>query len=453
MSDQYGANDRYGMDDRYGASAMADENVAKDVEYTGRYLVLLDQDDPKAGLDALRSRAGVSVAEHVRAGDSAGPALEQGGTVVLDALGVAIVEAVQGDQRLALEATVASTRALVGAEPERVLHAYKEETAAHPVEYFEGYLHGVADLVERVRGNGQAGPVRARAAAGPLWSEAQATWGLQAVLATETALTGRGVGVAILDTGIDAAHPDLAGRVKASASFVPGQAVDDGHGHGTHCAGTACGPRNPSSGPRYGVACEADIYAGKVLSNQGRGSDGMILDGINWALAQEGVRVISMSLGGAVALGAGFSRIYERAARRCLNNGKVIVAAAGNESLRPLDLQPVGTPANCPSILAVAAVAPDFTIAPFSCAGLNPVGGEVDVAGPGVGVLSTWPNGGYRRLNGTSMATPHVAGVTALLWEQNPNATAAQIVTLLRSGAKHLGLPVSDAGRGLVQAP
>ncbi|MFJ3922241.1 S8 family serine peptidase [Streptomyces sp. NPDC090022] len=441
------------MGDQYNVTAMADDGVAKNVEYTGRYLVLLDQDDPQAGLDALASGAGVSVAEHVQAGDSAVRALEQGGTVVLDELGIAIVEAVEGDQRLALEATIAATRSLVGAEPERVLHAYRESTADHPVEYYEGYLHGVADLVERVRGNGQVKQPPARAAAVPQWSEAQATWGLQAILATETALTGRGVGVAILDTGIQEDHPDLTARLRQSASFVPGQAVDDGHGHGTHCAGTACGPRNPATGPRYGVACEADIYVAKVLSNQGRGSDGQILDGINWAMDQAGVRVISMSLGGAVALGAGFSRIYERAARQCIKRGKLIIAAAGNESRRPLDLRPVGSPANCPSVLAVGAIAPDFTIAPFSCAGLNPHGGGVDLVGPGVDVLSTWPNGGYRRLAGTSMATPHVAGVTALLWEQNPNATAAQIMTLLRAGTRDLGLPASDAGRGLVQAP
>ncbi|MEU8679191.1 S8 family serine peptidase [Streptomyces sp. NPDC048560] len=441
------------MSDEYSETVMADEGVARNVEYTGRYLVLLDQDDPKAGLDALSSGAGVSVTDHVHAGDSATTALEQGGTVVLDDLGIAIVEAVEGDQRLALEATIASTPTLVGAEPERVLHAYQKTTAAYPGEYFEGYLHGVADLVERVRGNGHANPQLAQAAAGPVWNEAQATWGLQAILATETALTGTGVGVAILDTGIHEAHPDLVGRVRQSVSFVPGQAVEDGHGHGTHCAGTACGPRNPATGPRFGVACEADIYVAKVLSNKGRGSDGQILDGINWAMDQDRVRVISMSLGGAVALGAGYSRIYERAARRCLKRGKVIIAAAGNESRRPLDIQPVGTPANCPSVVAVGAIAPDFTIAPFSCAGLNPNGGGVDLVGPGVDVLSTWRNGGYRRLSGTSMATPHVAGIAALLWEQNPNATAAQIVTLLRGGTRNLGLSASDAGRGLVQAP
>lgn len=291
------------------------------------------------------------------------------------------------------------------------------------------------------------------APAPPLWDETQATWGLQAILATESEYTGRGVGVAILDTGVDLSHPDLADRIAQTASFVEGETVDDGQGHGTHCVGTSCGPQRPASGPRYGVACEADIYIGKVLNNQGSGAEWQILQGINWAASQKGVRVVSMSLGGAVALGAGYSRFYERAARRALKRGVVIVAAAGNDSLRPGILAPVATPANCPSILAVGALAQDYTIAPFSCAGLNPNGGVVDVVAPGVNVLSTWRDGGYRRISGTSMATPLVAGVTALLWEQNPGATASDIMSLLRTGVRNLGLPMSDGGRGMVQAP
>ncbi|NXY98829.1 S8 family serine peptidase [Streptomyces sp. BR123] len=435
---------------------MADADVDSQIEYTGRYLVLLDQDDPKAGLDALTSGAGVASAEHVPSGASGIRALEEGGTVVLDDLGIAIVDTAP-DQRSALEATVASTPSLISVEPERVLRAFTERTATRTGEYFDGYCdgyaHGVADLTGRVRGDGQPRAGVPQAAAPPPWDESQATWGLQAVLATETTLTGAGIGVAILDTGIDASHPDLAGRVVQSASFVPGETVDDGHGHGTHCAGTACGPKRPAAGPRYGVACEAGIFVGKVLNNRGRGPDGQILGGINWAIAQRSVRVISMSLGLPMALGDGYSRIYERAARRAMQRGIVMVAAAGNESRRPARIAPVGQPANCPSILAVGAVGPDFSIAPFSCGGLNPNGGGVDMVGPGVDVLSTWRGGGYRRLDGTSMATPHVAGLTALLWEQNPGASASQIVALLRAGTRNLALPVSDAGLGLAQAP
>lgn len=437
------------MTNGYDAAAMADAGIPQGAgpEYTGRYLVLLDQDDPQSGLNALASGAGISSTEHVPSGDAGIHAFEQGVSVVLDDLGVAIV-ATYPDQRSALEATVASTPSLLTAEPERVLRAY---TAS--LEFLEGYKQGVIDAVGRASGNGQQGAALTQTPAPPAWDEAQATWGLQAILATETAQTGRGVGVAILDTGVHLNHPDLAGRIAQTASFVPGESVDDGHGHGTHCVGTSCGPQTPASGPRYGVACGADIYVGKVLSNQGRGGDGQILEGINWAVAQKDVRVVSMSLGGAVALGGGYSRIYERAARRALKRGVVVVAAAGNESKRPGTVEPVGQPANCPSILAVGAIAKDYTIAPFSCAGLNPNGGAVDLVAPGVDVLSAWRGGGYRRLSGTSMATPHVAGVTALLWEQTPGADASEIVTRLRTGVRDLGLSVSDGGRGLVQAP
>lgn len=113
------------MSNGYGAAAMADADIPKGpgVEYTGRYLVLLDQDDPKAGLNALAKGAGVSAADHVPSGDSGIHTLEQRGSVVLDDLGVALVAA-DPDQRSALEMTVASTPSLLTAEPERVLHAY-----------------------------------------------------------------------------------------------------------------------------------------------------------------------------------------------------------------------------------------------------------------------------------------------------------------------------------------
>lgn len=432
-----------------GAAAMADADISKapGIEYTGRYLVLLDQDDPKSGLNALASGAGVSSPEHVSGGDPRIHALAQDESVVLDDLGVAIVSA-QPDQLAALEMTVASTPSLLAAEPERMLYAY---TAS--LDYLEGYKQGVIDTVGRASSNGQRGATLASAPAPPLWDETQATWGVQAVLAIETAYTGRGIGVAILDTGVDLSHPDLAGRIAQTASFVPGQTVDDGHGHGTHCVGTSCGPQRPASGPRYGVACEADIYVGKVLSNEGSGPEGSLLQGISWALSQKAVKVVSMSLGGAVALGGGYSRFYERAARESLKRGVVLVAAAGNDSRRPGFRAPVASPANCPSILAVGALARDYSIAPFSNAGLNPNGGAVNVVAPGVDVLSAWRNGGYRRISGTSMATPLAAGVTALLWEQNPGATASEIVGLLRTNVRELELPVSDGGRGMVQAP
>jgi subtilisin family serine protease len=120
------------------------------------------------------------------------------------------------------------------------------------------------------------------------------------------------------------------------ASFITGQTADDGHGHGTHCIGTACGPRKPQRLPAYGIASEAEIYAGKVLSNQGSGADGGILSGIDWAIRNK-CTVISMSLGAPVAANAAFSTVYEAVA--AVATSQFLVAAAGS---RPGRIAPVG---------------------------------------------------------------------------------------------------------------
>ena len=164
--------------------------------------------------------------------------------------------------------------------------------------------------------------------------ESTDTWGLQATRVSASSLTGEGIRVAVLDTGFDESHPDFTGRLIETSSFVPNQAVQDGHGHGTHCIGTSCGPRQPNRLPRYGVASGAEILVGKVLSNQGSGGDGGILAGMNWAITR-GCQIISMSLGSAVQAGQRFSLVYELVARRAGMRGTLIVAAAGNESSAP----------------------------------------------------------------------------------------------------------------------
>src|SRR5262249_2886767 len=162
-----------------------------------------------------------------------------------------------------------------------------------------------------------------------------------------------GVRVAILDTGIDLNHPDFAGRVISSQSFIAGQTVQDGNRHGTHCTGTACGPQLPPTGVRrYGCAFGASIFIGKVLGNAGSGADRGILNGINWGVTNEG-RSVSMSLTARVALGQPFSQVFENVGRRALAANTLIIAAAGNDSSRPGYIAPVGHPANCPSIMAV----------------------------------------------------------------------------------------------------
>ena len=411
-------------------------------EYTGAFLVLLD-DDPDAGLRALSDAAGVEVPT-ARAMDP--QALTDGGPVFFDQLGVAVVDVPPGQQAELRRAGAASPHVLA-VERERVLYALGGDPSA---DYLRGFRDGVASVVA-----GALGEAPVRGAADPCTQtpdESVSTWGLQAVRALESGYTGAGVRGCVLDTGVDTAHPDLADRVVLTQSFIAGE-LEDGHGHGTHCVGTAFGPLSPQTLPRYGVATGAEVYVGKVLSDAGSGGDRAILAGINWAITQ-GCRVISMSLGAPTAVGDTYSKVYEAVAQRALGRGSVIVAAAGNDSMRPYTTAPVSHPANCPSILAVAALDNALAVAEFSNAGLNPEGGQVDIAAPGVDVHSAWPEPqSTNTISGTSMATPHVAGVVALLAEAHPQASAAELKDLLLSGARRLELPSSDVGAGLLQAP
>jgi subtilisin family serine protease len=281
----------------------------------------------------------------------------------------------------------------------------------------------------------------------------QGAWGLQTTRVTASRFSGRGVLVAVLDTGIDLQHPDFATRTIVSESFVPGAAIDDGNGHGTYCAGVVCGPTSPAQLPRYGVACDAILYVGKVIGDDGSGTDGTILAGIDWAV-RNGCAVVSLSVGSPVAPGEPYSGVYEQAAQRALAAGTLMLAAAGNDSVRPDEIAPVDHPANCPSILAIAAIDEYLRIAPFSCGGVNGDGGEVDLAAPGVAIRSSWPRPDlYRTDSGTSMATPHVAGIAALLAEANPSIRGRDLLALLTQSVQPLSLPARDVGAGLVLAP
>ncbi len=274
-------------------------------------------------------------------------------------------------------------------------------------------------------------------------SAPNATWGLLETNVLKSKYSGQGIKVAVLDTGMDLNHPDFSGRSITHSSFIPGQHVQDLHGHGTHCIGTACGPLAPAKVPRYGIAHQAQIFAGKVLSNSGTGSTGGILAGINWAIAN-GCHVISMSLGSK----AGPQAYYEQAAKRALAAGSLIIAASGNDSARPGYIHSTGAPANSPSMVAVAALDSRLNVGVFSNAG------KIEIAGPGVDVLSSVPMPRqYATFSGTSMATPHVAGIAALIAESNAAYRGAALEAQLRTTARTLPLPKSDVGSGLVQSP
>jgi subtilisin len=453
-----------------------ESNVDNPTEFTGKYIVLLRDDGVKEGLQAIKKAAGLS--EVCNAADYSEGAVEmaeaQSAEVfVLDKLKVAVVDA-DPSQLEGLQSAASEDSAILAVEPERVMYALN--LAGEPRQYLRGYRDAVNHLFEALTGT--TAEAEAEAAALGFTDNAQFTWGLQAVQASQSHFSGRGVRLAVLDTGFDLDHPDFIGRTVSSQSFIPGQAVDDLNGHGTHCIGTSVGPQQPAGGVRrYGCASRSEIFVGKVLSNQGSGADGGILAGINWAITN-GCQVISMSLGAPVQPGEPFSTIYENVAQRALgsNPGTLIVAAAGNDSrdrvtgARFEPPRPVGRPANCPSILAVAALDSNLQVAPFSNGGINPSGGGVDIAGPGVSVFSSapepfpstvqpsgpgrpWP-ARYHTISGTSMATPHVAGVAAMWLEARGLSTSAQALwQLLTGNARRLTLQSRDVGVGLVQAP
>ncbi|KAA0253170.1 protease [Acidobacteria bacterium ACD] len=425
---------------------------AKAPATTGRLLVLFREGLDGFGVADLRNAAGLRAA---CSADFAGcrateDDLGEADAYVLHELGVALVDA-DPDQARSLAEKASAQGPLLAVEPERAVRALHDDPS-HLPEYLRGYRDAVNDLVAQLAA--EAAPGALDLLGSPALGESEYTWGLQATNVHRSAFSGKGVKVAVLDTGFDLKHPDYPHREIVAESFVPGSKPQDGHGHGTHCIGTACGPKAPYHMPRYGVAHEAGIHAGKVLDDNGGGADGWILAGVNWAISK-GCRVVSMSLGAEVSLGQPYSKVFETAAKRGLKKGTLVVAAAGNESERRTGhFAPVGHPANCPSVMAVGALDPKLRVPSFSNRGLDPKGGQVDVAAPGVDVHSSFPMPErYQRLSGTSMATPHVAGIAALLAEANPTATPLEIWTLITQTAKRLPLLATDVGAGLVQAP
>ncbi len=263
-------------------------------------------------------------------------------------------------------------------------------------------------------------------------------------------ITGAGIRVAVLDTGI-AAHPDL-NPISGGISFVPGVvSFNDGNSHGTHCSGTA-GARNNSIGV-VGVAPNCSFYAVKVLSDAGSGSSSSIISGMDWA-AVNGMHVVSMSLGG---LNAPFVA-YAQAVRRLQDRGTVVVMAAGNSFgtafpwvNAPANSITTGVPNASP--IAVAAVDMNRIIASFSSRGGQvALWNQVSVSAPGVSIISTVPGGGYASKSGTSMATPTVAGAAALIKQRFPGISPAAVKLKLMSTATDLGLAGYDIayGSGLI---
>jgi subtilisin family serine protease len=267
---------------------------------------------------------------------------------------------------------------------------------------------------------------------------------------------GTGVDVAVLDTGIDKTHPDLAGKVVAELNFTDAPSVTDVFGHGTHVAGTVAGTGVGSGGARKGVAPGAELLNGKVLNDFGSGLESWIIDGMEWA-ADNGAEVISMSLQG------GFSDGTDPMAQAVnditATRGVLFTIAAGNVGF--FGEQSVTTPGTASSALTVGAVSKSDVLADFSGRGprLGDFAVKPDVTAPGVDIIAPRAAGStigpivdeiYMMLSGTSMATPHAAGAAAILKQEFPLWTPQELKSALVSTALPGPYSVYQQGGGRI---
>ena len=296
-------------------------------------------------------------------------------------------------------------------------------------------------------------------------------WGVHAIGALASwgafGARGQGIKVGLLDTGVDASHPDLQGKIAAWAEFdangdeVPGSQPHDTDGHGTHCAGTIVGGN--ASGQWIGVAPEAEIAAALVLNGDQGGTDAQIQAGIQWA-AEQNVDVISLSLGG-LWFGTEVPDFYTDSILSCLRLGIPVVVSIGNHGH-----QTTGTPGNDFFAYSIGATDSTDRIAGFSGGRthiiqdsdylpsdiLPLVYSKPDISAPGVAIKSSVPEGDWKTYNGTSMAAPHVAGAIALLLSATsikqsltPLERAFVVQDLLSGSVEELGESGQDHRFGL----
>ncbi len=269
----------------------------------------------------------------------------------------------------------------------------------------------------------------------------------------ELGLKGKGIKVAIIDTGIDETHPDFGGRIIATKSFVGGSARDD-NGHGTHVAGVVAGSGIKSNGKYMGIAPEANLYIGKVLRANGSGLMSEVMAGIEWAVLEQQVQVINLSLGGAVSCD-GTDALSVLCDEAVLQADIVMCIAAGNSG--PTE-RTIGSPGCARYVITVGAITDSDQIARFSSRGPTADGRiKPDIVYPGVDIIAPQAAGtqmgqvvraGYVTANGTSMAAPHASGVAALMLEANPKLTAERTKNQMLAGAVSIGALPNTQGIG-----
>jgi subtilisin family serine protease len=276
--------------------------------------------------------------------------------------------------------------------------------------------------------------------------------------AWDAGITGSGVTVAVLDTGVDQTHPDLADREVAERNFTEAPDNVDNVGHGTHVASIAAGTGAKSGGRYRGIAHGASIMDGKVLDDGGFGLDSWIIAGMEWA-AEQGADIANLSLGGFDTTAV--DPVEQAVESLTEQYGTLFVIAAGNSG--PGE-HSVGSPGSAPSALTVGAVNRDDTLADFSSRGPTEEPGVLkpDITAPGVGIVAALHSAGtigepvadgYTALTGTSMAAPHVAGAAALVAQRHPDWSGQQIKAALTGSAVPApGVGVFEQGAGRVDA-
>ncbi|MGW1427140.1 S8 family peptidase [Streptomyces sp. NPDC002431] len=276
--------------------------------------------------------------------------------------------------------------------------------------------------------------------------------------AWKSGYTGKGVKIAVLDTGVDATHPDLQGRILDSKNFTASPDTKDRVGHGTHVSSIAAGSGAKSGGKFKGVAPDAELLEGKVLDDDGFGDDSGILAGMEWAVAQ-GADIINLSLGGQDT--PEVDPLEAAVDKLSADKGVLFAIAAGNEGD---EAGTVGSPGSADSALTVGAVDDKDVLADFSSRGPRVGDGAIkpDVTAPGVDITAAAAPGseidkevgqnppGYLTISGTSMATPHVAGAAALLKQQHPDWTYAELKGALTASTKPGAYTPFEQGSGRI---
>ena len=270
----------------------------------------------------------------------------------------------------------------------------------------------------------------------------------------QAGITGKGIKIGIVDTGIDPDHPDFAGRIAQMKDFT-GQGPNDNHGHGTHVAGIIGGTGTASNGKYRGVAPDCMYYTAKVLRGDGSGNTSDVMAGVEWAV-QQGVQVINLSLGSDGACDG--TDALSVTCDAAIGKGLAVCVAAGNAGP---GASTVGSPGCAKTVITIGATTKTDQVASFSSRGPtsdNRV--KPDLCFPGGSIIScrakgtsmgTVINDSYTQASGTSMATPHAAGACALLLQAKPGLAPQQIKDILMNTAKNLNLDANTQGTGRAQ--